>query len=107
VIQFLEERELAHLDEMLDFNIGSGDRPTRLGYPASGSFVHFLLESYGLSKLRNMYGGNPEEEQNNIQHVLEDTFKKTPAQLEEEWLRWLQKKFGFDEQLITDHFRKE
>lgn len=107
VIQFLEERELAHLDEMLDFKIGSGDRPTRLGYPASGSFIHFLLESYGLSKLRNMYGGNPEEKQKNIHYVLEDTFNKTPVQLEEDWLRWLQKKFGFDKQLITDHFRKE
>jgi len=106
VIQFLEEGELVHLDEMLDFNIGSGDKPTRIGYPASGSFIQFLLESYGLSKLRNMYGGNPDEKQKNIHYFLEDIFNKTPVQLEEEWLKWLQKKFGFDKQLITEHFRK-
>ena len=106
VIQFLEEGELVHLDEMLDFNIGSGDKPTRIGYPASGSFIHFLVESYGLSKLRNIYGGNPDEKQKNIHYVLEDIFKKTPEQLEEEWLKWLQKKFGFDKQLITEHFSK-
>ncbi|KPL26424.1 MAG: hypothetical protein AMS23_01810 [Bacteroides sp. SM1_62] len=91
---------------MLDFNIGSGDKPTRIGYPASGSFIQFLLESYGLSKLRNMYGGNPDEKQKNIHYFLEDIFNKTPVQLEEEWLKWLQKKFGFDKQLITEHFRK-
>jgi len=106
VVQFLKEGELVHLDEMLDFNIGSGDKPTRIGYPASGSFIHFLLESYGLSKLRNMYGGNPDEKQKNIHYDLENIFKKTPVQLEEEWLKWLQKKFGFDKQLITEHFSK-
>jgi hypothetical protein len=54
VLQFLKEEELVHLDEMLGFNTGSGDTPTRIGYPASGSFIHFLIESYGLGKLRNM-----------------------------------------------------
>jgi hypothetical protein len=106
VIQFLKEGEMVHLDEMLDFNIGSGEKQTRIGYPASGSFIHFLVESYGLSKLRNMYGGNQDEKQKNIHYVLENIFKKTPEQLEEEWMKWLQKKFGFDKQLITEHFSK-
>jgi len=53
-----------------------------------------------------MYGGNPDEKQKNIHYFLEDIFNKTPVQLEEEWLKWLQKKFGFDKQLITEHFRK-
>lgn len=106
VIQFLKDGELVHLDEMLEFNIGSGDKPTRIGYPASGSFIHFLLETYGLSKLRYMYGGNLDEKQKDILYVLEKTFTKTHLQLEEDWLKWLQKKYGFDKQMITEHFSK-
>jgi hypothetical protein len=106
VLQFLKEGEMVHLDEMLDFNIGSGDKPTRIGYPASGSFIHFLVESYGLSTLRNLYCGNQGEKQENILYVLENIFQKTPEQLEEEWLKWLQKKLGFDAQLNSEHFSK-
>ena len=106
VLQFLKEGTLVPLDEMLDFNIGSGDTPTRIGYPASGSFIDFLVDSYGLSKLRNMYGGNPDNLKEDLHDSLENTFKKTPEQLEQEWLMWLRKKFGFDKQLITAHFRK-
>jgi hypothetical protein len=106
VLQFLKEGTLVPLDEMLDFNIGSGDTPTRIGYPASGSFIDFLVDSYGLSKLRNMYGGNPAKLKEDLHDSLENTFKKTPEQLEQEWLMWLRKKFGFGKQLITVHFRK-
>jgi hypothetical protein len=53
-----------------------------------------------------MYGGNPDNLKEDLHDSLENTFKKTPEQLEQEWLMWLRKKFGFDKQLITAHFRK-
>ena len=106
VLQFLKEGTLVPLDEMLDFNIGSGDTPTRIGYPASGSFIDYLVDSYGLSRLRNMYVSNPDNLKEDIHDSLENTIKKTTEKLEQEWLMWLRKKLGFDKQLITYHLGK-
>ena len=89
VLQFLKEGTLA-----------------RIGYPASGSFIDFLKDSYGLSRLRNMYVSNPDNLKEDIHDSLENTFNKTTEKLEQEWLMWLRKKLGFDKQLITDHFGK-
>ena len=77
-IEFLANEKLFPLEKMLDFNIGNNPEETEVGYPASGSFVEFLIEKYGLKIILRL---------NN--EALNPVSKKELIKLEEEWFKWL------------------
>jgi hypothetical protein len=107
VVQFLRRGELFPLEEMLWFMIGTGGLKTMVGYPASGSFIDFLIQSYGFKALKEAYQleGRPAEAREK-----EDTWRKVYQRsiqdLEEQWLDWLKTKFNLEEKPISDHLKK-
>ncbi len=90
ILSWMENGQLLPLAELVDHEIGMPGTKTDIGYPASGSFVGFLCESYNKEKVREAYilDGRSAEERSR-----EDTwsivFGKTLAELEHEWLQWI------------------
>jgi len=81
-IEFIANEKLPRLEKMLDFNIGNNPEETEIGYPASGSFVEFLIEKYGLKIILRLN-----------KKALNPISKKELINLEEEWLKWLNGKY--------------
>jgi hypothetical protein len=55
----------------------------------AGSFVQFLIERHGLDKFKQLYGqetGKPEEDE----LLVESLYDKSYAELETEWLEYLE-----------------
>jgi hypothetical protein len=107
VVQFLESCELFPLEEMLTFMIGTGGLKTMVGYPASGSFVDFLIQSYGLGALKEAYQleDRPPEAREK-EDTWQKAYGKSIQDLEKEWLGWLKIKFNAEEKAISDHLKK-
>jgi hypothetical protein len=107
VVDFLKTGRLFPLKEMLTFRIGTGGLKTEVGYPASGSFVDFLIRSYGLQALKKAY---QLEARSSADREKDDTWQKVyqrPIQdLEKEWLEWLKMKFKIDEDSVAAHLKK-
>ena len=78
VIEFLKNNKLFSLEKMLDFDIGHDQEETIIGYPASGSFVEFLIKKYGVKIILRLN-----------KNALRPISKKELINLEEEWLNWL------------------
>jgi hypothetical protein len=91
-VQFLKENKLFPLKEMLTFSIGMPGLETEVAYPASGSFVDFLIKSYGLKTFKSIYRNERKEEDS-----WQTIFGKSLSDLEEEWLDWLAKQYKIDE----------
>jgi len=92
---------------MVDFNIGSSGLKTQVGYPASGSFVAFLMETYGLEamkKVTQLEGRSPKERKKT--DSWQKSFGKHLSELEKEWLYWLMGIFKFDEKYVQKHLKK-
>jgi hypothetical protein len=98
VIGFLKNGELVRLNKLIRMNIGS-DSFTRIAYPAAGSFMDFLIETYGLSKVKlgfqtvsrkNTDGYDP------WKRAFDDTLEV----LEKRWLMWLIEKYDEDLALV-------
>lgn len=83
--EFMTNEQLLPLEKMLDFKIGSNLKETEMGYPASGSFVEFLVEKYGLKIILRL---------NN--EAKKPIPRKELISLEGEWLKWLRVKCGFE-----------
>ncbi len=100
-IQYLKRGKLFRLREMLSFAIGMPGLETEVGYPASGSFVKFLIRSHGLDSLKQAYqlvartedGGKSDD-------VWRKASGKTLADLEFEWLESLAKSHPADSTAI-------
>lgn len=89
-LEYLESDKLFPLEEMMTFNIGRTGLKTNVGYPASGSFIAYIAEFYGLAKLKELHvleGRKLEIKTKN--NSMEIAFGKTVTQLEKEWLHWL------------------
>jgi hypothetical protein len=80
---------------VVTFSIGEPGPKTDLGYPASGSFVEFLIEVHGLAAFKEIYrlqgatsteAGAPSDWQ--------QVYGKTLQQLEEAWIPWLEQRLG-------------
>jgi hypothetical protein len=107
VIEFLKSGKLFPLKEMLTFWIGTGGLKTEVGYPASGSFVDFLIQSYNLRTLREAYrleGRSASEKEKD--DTWRRVYQKPIQDLEKEWLDCLKKKFKVDDKLVADHLKK-
>jgi len=62
-------------------------RDDLISYPQAGSFVKFLVETYGLAEFRQVYTTTPiNPDAATFDGLLERTYKKDLAELEAEWL---------------------
>lgn len=106
-IQFLKEKKLFPLEEMVTFEIGMPGLQTDVAYPASGSFVGFLLESYGLKSFKDVFileGRSDEEKKKD--NSWEKAYGKSLLELEKEWLYWLANRYKIDETDIQSYLKK-
>jgi hypothetical protein len=86
---FIRGGRLFGLTEMIGIAIGS-DQRTEVAYPASGSFVGYLVSTYGLPAIRDAYRLEAREAAAKAgQDSWSTAFKKPLTQLEADWLRWL------------------
>jgi len=72
------------------FNQNVATEPERIGYPQAGVFVSYLVQTYGLERmkqiLRNVaYSASLDT----IRGVFEDVYGITVAEAESAWLVWL------------------
>lgn len=107
VINFLKDSQLFPLKEMIDFSIGSSGLKTLVGYPASGSFFGFLIETYGLKPVKDVtrLEGRPSPERERTDS-WQKAFGKSISELEKEWLYWLMKNYKIEEDSILKHLEK-
>ena len=93
-IKFLREKKLFPLKEMLEFNIGKKGLKTDVGYPASGSFIGFLADNYGLKSIKDVYIFEKRSKEEKLKKSSwEEVYKKSLTDLEKEWHDWLHGKF--------------
>jgi len=106
-VHYLKENKLFPLEEMVAFSIGLPGLKTEVGYPASGSFVEFLIEKFGWKSFKEAYileGRSPREKEK--ENSWGKAYRKSLRDLEEEWLDWLADKYRIDKQFIKNHFEK-
>ncbi|MGB7295073.1 MAG: DUF3471 domain-containing protein [Candidatus Aminicenantales bacterium] len=107
VVQFLRSGELFPLEDMLTFLIGTGGLKTEVGYPASGSFVDFLIQKYGLNALKEAYAlERRTEEEKEKDDTWRRVFGKSIQDLEKDWLMELKTKYRIPDEVITTHLKK-
>jgi len=94
-IAFLKSRKLYRLERLLNIEIGESTEQSEIAYPASGSFVEFLLETYGIVKLKQAWTSN-----------FSKVYKMGTFELEKEWLLWLRKKYHLEGDIIKGHLNK-
>jgi hypothetical protein len=106
-IKYLKEGNLFPLEEMVHFNIGFPGLKTNVGYPASGSFAHFLIDTYGLKSFKEVFileaRSDTEKKKENS---WEKAYGKPLTELEKEWLYWLGKRYNVEEKYIQNHLNK-
>lgn len=104
VIEFLGNGKLPHLEKMVNIDVG-GDPLTNYAYPASGSFIDFLIKKFGIRKVKEVYMMEYQKNENNKDswNVVFDNFL---TELEVSWLNWLQKEYGLDETAIQLHLQR-
>lgn len=106
-VEFLKNEELFPLEELLSHNIGMAGAKTNVGYPASGSFSGFLIEKFGMERLKEAFILESRSEE---ERAKEDTwrkaFDKSIGELEKEWLTWLADKYGVGKEILDGHFQR-
>jgi hypothetical protein len=105
VIEFLKTNKMISLERMLSMNIGS-DESTEVAYPASGSFISYLIENYGLDKLKIAYHSESQKKKTN-KDTWKPTYEKSFESLEKEWLYWLSEQFDIDEDKIHEFIKRK
>ncbi len=106
-VQYLKEGKLFRLKDMLSFDIGMPGQETEVGYPASGSFVGFLIRLHGLKSLKEAYrlvartedGGKSDD-------IWRKAAGKSLADLEREWLTGLAKGHPEDADAVRAYLAK-
>ncbi len=107
VIQFLKEGQLFPLKDMVNFYIGPSGLKTLVGYPASGSFIAFLMDRYGLQsvkKLTRLEGRTSQEKEKRDSWT--EAIGEPLSKLEKEWLYWLKERYQVEEKFILEHLEK-
>ncbi len=104
IIDFLKSGELLPLEKLIAMNIGS-DSNTFIAYPAAGSFMDYLINTYGLSKVKTAYRIESQKEKTEDDTWIM-TFQNPLETLEKSWLIWLVEKFDQDKKLVEAYFDK-
>lgn len=85
-------------------NIGS-DPHTRIAYPASGSFMDYLIITYGLSTVKlghRTVSGKKKEGEDPWNKIFQEPLES----LEKKWLRCVYKKYNQDVRIVEEYFDK-
>jgi hypothetical protein len=85
-LAFSRDGALYPLEKMITFDIGSNEEEARVAYPASGSFVGFLVSERGLPAFIEKWEGK----------CWEEVYGKSLAELERDWIAWLEKRYTPD-----------
>ena len=92
--RFLRASALFPLAQMVELRIGP-DARTEIAYPAAGSFVGYLIATYGLESVRRAY--ELEGARESAAPIRQDSwmiaFKHSLAELEHTWVEWLTARF--------------
>ena len=89
-VAFLKDGLLFPLEEMLSFKIGVTGIKTDVGYPASGSFIGFLAEEFGLkSVIEALQLESRSDEEKEAKDTWIQVCGKTVSELDQEWRDWL------------------
>lgn len=104
VIEFLETGKMLPLEKLTVMNIGS-DPNTGIAYPAAGSFVDYLITTYGLSKVKSGYQTVGQKKKKG-EDPWNRTFQYPLESLEKNWLMWLVEKFNQDKTTVEEYFDK-
>jgi hypothetical protein len=106
-INYLKENKLFPLKDMVNFDIGRVGLETAVAYPASGSFVEFIVDSYGIKVLKELYilEGRSSDEKQNL-NSWDKVLGKAISSLEKEWLVWLSEQFEIDEKFIQPYLNR-
>ena len=87
-LNYLKQQRLFPLENMMNFNIGQFPEETAVAYPASGSFVGFIIEVYGMDSFKRLYL-HKYDTNNDRMSRWNDVYGKTIGNLELEWHKWL------------------
>ena len=83
------------IEKLLTFtDIGPDETRPPISYPESASFVKYLIEQFGSEKFRQAYSSlersrSPETLRRN-QQTFREIYGKSPAEIEQDWLRHLE-----------------
>jgi len=94
-LENLNNDQLFPIQELLAFHIGMPGLKTTVGYPASGSFIGYLVEEYGfksVTKALKLESRSDEEKLEKDTWV--EVYGKSVQELDKDWRKWLQKKFN-------------
>jgi len=89
-LEYLKSNKLYPLTEMLNFQIGIPGPQTDIGYPAAGSFIHFLMNKFGLPALQKLFiqeSGTEEEKAKTNSWIA--VYHLSLSDLENQWYEWL------------------
>lgn len=92
---FLRSDSLLRLEELIDINIGTHPLETKIGYPASGSFVQFLVERYGTRIILKLNKSS-----------FDESARRQILSLEKDWLLWLSEKYNLNPACIDKHLKR-
>ncbi len=95
--EFLKENQLYRLSQMLDFDIGRDEAETEIGYPASGSFIQYIIETYGLEKFFDKW---------KVAEEWDQVYGLSVKDMERQWLEWLSRKYKVENEYVLKHFEK-
>jgi len=100
VTGFLRNGKMLHIREMLDMKIGSHEK-TGIAYPASGSFVDYLISEYSLKKFRKAFEQERQRlEGKNVGDTWHTAFGKPLDELEKEWVLMIAKRHETEEEKV-------
>lgn len=78
-----------------------GDNDPILSYSEAGSFVAFMIESYGIEEFLEFYSESPEDLES-VEMNMKSIYRKSFGDLENEWISFLQK-YELDVPEIRDY----
>ncbi len=88
--------EWISLSQLITYTeIGSAESKSEIAYPLAGSFVKFLIDTYGKDKFLQAYGHlkNSDKADENVK-AIEQIYGKSLEQLEQEWKKILDGQAG-------------
>ena len=84
--QFHEQGRLVRIDELLETR-GFRRFDSDVTYPQAGSFVRYLLDTYGLDTWKQLYGkGGPIDAAADVRAHFAAVYGRTVASAEADWL---------------------
>lgn len=89
-LKYLRSDKLYPLQEMMGFQIGIPGPQTDIGYPAAGSFIHFLMNKFGLPALEKLFTlESGTEEEKTKTNSWTAVYHFSLSELEIQWHEWL------------------